>query len=297
MSDSKEPYGPASEAHYADPGYQADKKKRYPLASDREIHAAWSYINMPKNAAKYTPEQVALIKGRIKAAAKRIGMKIEEDDDTRGSDEMFETCIETRSASQVDNVDFAQRVITVIAVPYEQPTKVYFRQEMWNEVFSRTAFLGIEKRDKQSRIPVTAVLQVPNQNHEGGRLVGRVMEADPHNEVGLIAHTKISRTDYGDETLELARDDALSASVGFMVKNPRSDEAIDKHTRTRRINRAFLDHLAFVATPAYKGAKILAMRGPTYQSEVDLPKLDTPFLDEYADDPVFRWASERISGC
>jgi hypothetical protein len=65
------PYGDVT---YADPGYQADKVKRYPLDSEAHCRAAWSYINMPKNAAKYTSSQVASIKSRIKAAGKKYGI-------------------------------------------------------------------------------------------------------------------------------------------------------------------------------------------------------------------------------
>lgn len=74
VRDAKEPYGPASEAHYADPGYQGDKKKRYPLDSEEHCRAAWSYINMPGNASKYTPDQVKAIKERIKSAGKEYGI-------------------------------------------------------------------------------------------------------------------------------------------------------------------------------------------------------------------------------
>lgn len=69
----KMPYGDVS---YADPGYQKDGKKRYPLDSADHCRAAWSYINMPKNAAQYSPTQVASIKSRIKAAAKKYGIAI-----------------------------------------------------------------------------------------------------------------------------------------------------------------------------------------------------------------------------
>ena len=71
--DSSAPYGNVT---YADPGYQSDGQKRYPLDSETHIRAAWSYINMPKNAAKYSGSQVAQIKGRIRAAMKRIGANV-----------------------------------------------------------------------------------------------------------------------------------------------------------------------------------------------------------------------------
>lgn len=72
---ANEPYGPASEAHYADPGYQGDNKKRYPLSSPKKCRSAWAYINMPKNAAKYSAQDLAKIKARIKAAGKKYGIE------------------------------------------------------------------------------------------------------------------------------------------------------------------------------------------------------------------------------
>ena len=74
MADTKKPYG---DVPYADPGYQADGKKRYPLTADK-VQAAWSYINQADNARKYTAEQLALIKGRIKAAMAKFGHKVSE---------------------------------------------------------------------------------------------------------------------------------------------------------------------------------------------------------------------------
>ena len=64
----KKPYG---DVEYADPGYQKDKRKRYPLDTEDHIRAAWSYINMPKNQEPYTSEQVASIKAKIVAAWKK----------------------------------------------------------------------------------------------------------------------------------------------------------------------------------------------------------------------------------
>ncbi len=80
------PYGNVT---YADPGYQADKKKRYPLDTERHVRAAWSYINMPKNAAMYSSSQVADIKGRIKTAAKKFGIEIS-DSSANSAQEAYE---------------------------------------------------------------------------------------------------------------------------------------------------------------------------------------------------------------
>jgi hypothetical protein len=72
---AEEPYG---DVKYADPGYR-DDKKRYPIDTPDHIRAAWSYINVAKNQTEYTDEQVAQIKGRIKAAAKKAGIEISEE--------------------------------------------------------------------------------------------------------------------------------------------------------------------------------------------------------------------------
>jgi len=81
--------------------------------------------------------------------------------------------------------------------------------------------------------------------------------------------------------------------VGFVARG--GDHVLDRRTMTRRINRAFLDHLSMVPTPAYEGARVLAMRdqGPMVSAR-DLPRLDTPALDDYLSDPLTQWANERL---
>jgi hypothetical protein len=64
----KEPYG---DVEYADPGYQKDKKKRYPINTPEHIRAAWNYIHKSKNAAEYSAGQLAVIKARIVRAWKK----------------------------------------------------------------------------------------------------------------------------------------------------------------------------------------------------------------------------------
>jgi hypothetical protein len=65
----KEPYG---NVHYADPGYQSDKKSRYPLDTPAHVRAAASYFGDPKNRNLYTPAQRAHIDAAIKAAKERF---------------------------------------------------------------------------------------------------------------------------------------------------------------------------------------------------------------------------------
>jgi hypothetical protein len=72
MANKKEPYGDVT---YGDPGYR-DGVKRYPLDSEAHCRAAWAYINMPKNAAKYDAKQLKMIKDRIQKAAEKYGINI-----------------------------------------------------------------------------------------------------------------------------------------------------------------------------------------------------------------------------
>lgn len=59
-----------AEKEYGDVQYADEENKKYPLDA-KHIHAAWSYINMPKNAAKYGAKAAGM-KRKIAAAFKRI---------------------------------------------------------------------------------------------------------------------------------------------------------------------------------------------------------------------------------
>ncbi len=67
----KEPYG---DVDYADPGYQADGKKRYPIDSKEHALAANSYIHKKLNAAKYSPADLKKVVARIEAALHKFGV-------------------------------------------------------------------------------------------------------------------------------------------------------------------------------------------------------------------------------
>src|SRR5258705_3781815 len=69
------------QSKYGDVKYADPVNKKYPLDSETHVRAAWSYINMPKNAAKYSSSDVATMKGRIKAAGKKYGIDFSDDGD------------------------------------------------------------------------------------------------------------------------------------------------------------------------------------------------------------------------
>ncbi|MGW2861948.1 DUF6582 domain-containing protein [Streptomyces sp. NPDC001205] len=61
---------------FADPGYQKDKKKRYPIDTKARAKAAWSYINQADNARLYTAAQLKRVKQRITKALKGFGVTV-----------------------------------------------------------------------------------------------------------------------------------------------------------------------------------------------------------------------------
>lgn len=79
----------ASDDHYSEYGdvpYADSENHKYPVDTESHVRAAWSYINMPKNAKKYSPEKLAKVKGKIKSAAKRHGIKISDSSENKKND-------------------------------------------------------------------------------------------------------------------------------------------------------------------------------------------------------------------
>ena len=68
---AEKPYGNVT---YADKGYQADGKSRYPVDTAEHTRAALSYIGQKSNAAKYSPGDLAKVKANIYRAAKAFGI-------------------------------------------------------------------------------------------------------------------------------------------------------------------------------------------------------------------------------
>lgn len=198
----------------------------------------------------------------------------------------------------VGDVNFRERIITVVAVPYEQPAKVEFMHDIWDEIFERGAFADL-----------TAPHRVrANRSHNADMIVGKAVNFWPDHAEGLVADIRIAKTPLGDETLELASEDMLSSSVGFGVRP--QWQHLDRHSRTRRIKKAYLDHIAFVQSPAYENADVIGVRQSVSES-LRNPQLielltqllaaskpeprQTPNLDAFVDDPIFRRTKERLN--
>jgi HK97 family phage prohead protease len=171
--------------------------------------------------------------------------------------------LEYRTAVAVE-VRHPERIVDVIAVPYDEETEVLHRGRWVRETVAPGAFAG-----------VTGDVTV-NRAHDTERPLGRVVRFHPGDVRGLRTEVRISKTTEGDDVLALAEDGLLSASVGFAPLPGGEDWSLDR--RSRRITKARLGHIALTGDPAYLGARVLAVRSSELGTPVG-PRPSTPILD------------------
>jgi hypothetical protein len=63
---------------YGDVEFADPVNHKYPVDTPEHVRAAWSYINHKDNAAKYDGDDLKTIKDRIKRAAKKHDVEIDD---------------------------------------------------------------------------------------------------------------------------------------------------------------------------------------------------------------------------
>jgi HK97 family phage prohead protease len=174
--------------------------------------------------------------------------------------------IELRRASVTD-VRFPERVIDLVAVPYDEWTEVEYHGRIIAESFAPGSFGGV--RNRRDRFMV-------NLEHDVDHVVGRVLDLHPDRTEGLVSELFIRRGDEGNQVLDDAADGMLCGSVGFGVL-PEHQQWEGRERR--RIVKAFLDHIALVFQPAYAGAGVIGVRSRTSSNASTPGPPATPNLD------------------
>jgi HK97 family phage prohead protease len=174
--------------------------------------------------------------------------------------------LEYRTATQV-GVNYAKRLVELIVMPYETEPVVEHRGRMVREIISRGAFDGIERRANRVRV---------NRDHDVTRTVGRALTFFPSRDEGLVAELRIAQTELGDETLALADEGILDASAGFM---PMPDGETWPDRNLRRVDKAWLAHIAMTPDPAYETARVLSVRSHAPTDAQEGIHVATPNLD------------------
>ena len=149
------------------------------------------------------------------------------------------------------------RTLAGLAVPYNQPARI----GKYMETFASGVFGDVEPE----HVPLLAV-------HDRESLpIGRAL-AFTDTPQGLEAELRVSKTQLGDDVLELVRDGAATGlSVGFI---PVQDRWNREKTIVERV-KARLMELSITAFPAYEDARILAVRsehGPERRVRLNLAR-------------------------
>jgi hypothetical protein len=164
-------------------------------------------------------------------------------------------------AAHTGAVDFANRTIDVIAAPYGEEIDVEYNGKMMREVMEPGVLSDIDPTKSQISV---------NRDHSYERTIGKIIEIRDDTR-GAITVAKISNTPLGDETLQLADDGILRASVGAIVNR----SGMEIRNGLRRVFRiAVLDHIAMLPNAAYKGATVLAVRS-SRDGDVAMPNLES----------------------
>nr|WP_179278475.1 phage major capsid protein [Rhodococcus sp. 06-418-1B] len=170
--------------------------------------------------------------------------------------------IETRSAPVLDEVeirtapivgvDQENRIISGIAVPWDQPTSVRTAAGEYLEQFARGAIADGE-------------LVSVHANHGGvkrGDLPVGVLVSSRAVAGGQMVECRIANTARGNEVLELARDGVLRYfSVGFLPTEHEVRDGVIVRTKVA------LREVSIVENPAYKGAVIESVRSAETEEE------------------------------
>lgn len=184
--------------------------------------------------------------------------------------------IEFRAVTDFE-LKWAERTIELVAMPYDSEAAVMVRGRPVLESCAPGSFDGVERRVGRVKV---------NRDHDTQRTVGKTTGLWPSRTEGLVAELRIAETPLGEETLGLAQDGALEASVGFAVL-PGGERWVEQRSR-RRVTKAFLDHIGMVPEGAYEG-RVLSVRGAADLLDgAPGALLVTPNLDE-----VRAWLTTR----
>jgi hypothetical protein len=103
------------ESKYGDVEFADAKNKKYPINTPAHIRAAWSYINKPKNAAKYDSKDLKTIKSRIIAAWKD---KIDKNGPPSAQAQKGDALADSRAAGLMAKLDQAEPLLRTVRAAY-----------------------------------------------------------------------------------------------------------------------------------------------------------------------------------
>ena len=278
MADTKaKPYG---DVKYADP-----KNGKYPIDTEEHIRAAWSYINMPKNAGQYPMNGVTLseVKGRIRAAMKGLGADVADDDSSSSNGKnvsrsdlvRFYPLEDIHIIRTSEDAGTDGRTVEAYAAVFSQESEIQDNFGHYLEVIDAGAFNRRLDHVKRSRAGLGQIKVLYNhgmtiQGTPSERFsmpVGTPVDITAEAR-GLLTRTRYNQTPLADEVLENIRSGSIT-SQSFVGPPIRSTPAMARGrfrpdrsgqlTLVRHTELGLRDY-GPVVFPAYSGAEILGVR-------------------------------------
>lgn len=211
------PYG---DVVYADPGYQDDKTKRYPIDTEAHARAAWSYINQQDNAGKYDPRDLAKVKARIKRALQGFGVDVA---DSARSRIVAEMGLIARSGPStysrtfpLDDIQISRsgdgRTVEAYAAMFDSPYEVRDGHGHYMEQIERSAFNRTLKGAGRNAMCVYNHGMTIHGTPDGmaSLPLGRPLEIKPDGK-GLLTVTRYNEGPWADSVLASIRNGDIKA--------------------------------------------------------------------------------------
>lgn len=281
--DAKKPYGDVT---YADP-----KNGKYPVDTEEHARAAWSYINMPKNASQYPMNGVTLseVKDRIRAACKKFGIDTGADDSSSNGSA---SRAEFMRMYPLENIEILRSespgpdgrpgvIVEAYAAVFNQPAEIQDHEGHYIEEIDRAAFdtaIQFAARNTGGFPANIKVLYNHGLTVQGTPApefqlpIGVPVDIKPESR-GLLTRTRYHTDDpFSQRVLENIRAGAITAQ-SFVGRIIRSDPSLRRGHQHRpdsagnlptvRRMKLGLREYGPVLWPAYSGAEILGVRMST----------------------------------
>lgn len=214
------PYGDVA---YADPGYQDDKKQRYPIDTVEHAKAAWVYVNQGDNASAYDDRSLVKVKTRIKAALKKFGVDMQDGMRSRLAERLTELGLVTRSGPMtyertfvLDDIQISRsgdgRTVEAYAATFDQPYEVRDQHGHYMEKIDRSAFNRTLKGAGRDAVCVYNHGMTLHGTPDGmaSLPLGKPLEIRPDAK-GLLTVTRYNKGPWADSVLESIRNGDIKA--------------------------------------------------------------------------------------
>jgi HK97 family phage prohead protease len=269
------PYG---DVKYADP-----KNGKYPIDTEDHARSAWSYINMPKNAAQYPMTGVTLkeVKDRIMAACKKFGIDVASDDSGSASRAMMraelvrDVPLQDYHIVRTGEGDSSGRCVEAYMTVFDEPTEIRDGQGHYREDIDRAAFNKRIADLERSRNGFAAAkvfynhgMTIHGSPSDRYSMPVAVCEEIRVDSRGPVTRSRYLDTPLGNEVLEMWRSGAITAQsfTGSIIRSSpelrRGDKYRPSNGQLPVVRRLELGLKEYGPTPfpAYQGAELVGVR-------------------------------------